>query len=595
MIFTPEKRFTEAQTEHYYKIRLDPYKLHHSKGMEYRSICPLHPDGDNPNALLVHLDDGHFICWTKGCKGHDIYAFEMGMLKAEGKLHNVDQVIASIENILGETLTKKEYPKAEIIIPGKGRDRSRASARYLYTDEDGIEIYSAWRYEGDPKEVLPDRPAIVGIDPEESIADGRIWGYRGARRVPYHLPDLIQSMVVFAVEGEKNADDLNRAISQYIIKLRQKTGKGLRFMNHFLDHIAVTTNLGGALAWQQKYEYGRYFTGKTVIKLGDNDGPGRIHDQSFCEDVVRFAHRLYKLELPVSEKQDISDYLKDHSFEDFMALWPECGLYEEKKPKESVFGDEILTPKPVMVSPHELMSGETTEKKWFVHKLIAEKSKGLVVAKPKTGKSLFFLDIAVALATNTRVLSIPSKGRRVKVGVISREDGPELVYERLDALARGRGFRIHDLKDYIKVNTDAQTSSFMIDNQQHLDEMAAWIKAEGLEYCIIDVLNKIHNGKENSNDDMGLITRKFDELREKSGAQICVIHHSNAQGESRGASSIFGWADYTFKLESEIEDPDIKKLSVVWKNGATLPTRYMKYVQSHEDTVSQILLLDRRQ
>src|SRR5882762_1110253 len=260
MIFTPEKRFTEAQTEHYYKIRLDPYKVHHSRGMEYRSCCPIH-GGDNPNALLVHLDEGHFFCFTQGCKGKDILSFEMEMLRVEnGHVPEINQVIASIEKILGEPLTQKVYPVDNKVFTGKGRDRSRATARYLYSDEDGNEIYSAWRYPraDGGKDIIPDHPAFA-TDDQEYVVDGRVWGYRGARRVPYHLPDLLQSIVVFAVEGEKNADDLNRAISQHIIKIRQKTGKGLRFMNHFLDHIAVTTNLGGALAWDKKYEYGRFF------------------------------------------------------------------------------------------------------------------------------------------------------------------------------------------------------------------------------------------------------------------------------------------------------------------------------------------------
>jgi hypothetical protein len=61
-------KFTVEQNEQYYRVRLDPYKLRHSKGMEHRSICPLH-GGSNPTQFWVDFAEGNFLLlllWRKG-------------------------------------------------------------------------------------------------------------------------------------------------------------------------------------------------------------------------------------------------------------------------------------------------------------------------------------------------------------------------------------------------------------------------------------------------------------------------------------------------------------------------------------------------
>lgn len=45
---------TAQQREQYFRVRLDPYRLRHSKAMEHRSRCPLH-DGSNPSQFWVDL------------------------------------------------------------------------------------------------------------------------------------------------------------------------------------------------------------------------------------------------------------------------------------------------------------------------------------------------------------------------------------------------------------------------------------------------------------------------------------------------------------------------------------------------------------
>jgi len=48
---------------------------------------------------------------------------------------------------------------------------------------------------------------------------------------------------------------------------------------------------------------------------------------------------------------------------------------------------------------------------------------------------------------------------------------------RLTQLAAGRGLSLEDVNANILVNTVKQSSSFHIDSQKELEEMAEWLKA----------------------------------------------------------------------------------------------------------------------
>jgi KaiC/GvpD/RAD55 family RecA-like ATPase len=585
-------QLTPEQTEQYYRIRLDPYKIHPSKGMRYRAVCPLH-GGSNASQLSVDLSEGWFICFSCQAKGKDPYTFEQLMQQRElGHVPQHDIIQRKLEQIIGMPFTQRVYSEP-LKKDSKGWDRKQARDFYRYTDEIGKEVCTVWRFvdrEG-KKLTPPDHPCICQTNPdaecEPGCVGGRVWGATGVRRVLYRLPELIQSFVVFVVEGEKNANDLSRALSLYIAK-----HKGFPVSSTLtVDHVAVTTNMGGSSGWKKEYKYGRYFFGKFVIKLGDNDAAGKMHNLAVCEDVAPYAFKVATLELPVKESEDISDYLKDHSVDDFAKLLGSCQEWNLPKRNLPVVGKESLEPRRLLVKPSELIPPGDPGGDWLVDRLIQRGTRGLIVAQPKTGKSLLMLDIAISLATQGRVLGLKPYHRPVRVAIISREDGPQLLIDRIKMLATGRNLSMRDIDRNIRVNTEEQSKRFHIDNQADLDEMAQWLKAEGIEFCIIDVLARLHFGKENSADDMMKIMIKFDELKEKSGAQICVIHHANAAGEGRGSSAIDGWADYIFRLENDPDDQALKKLSVRTKSSGHVIPKMMRYKQSDDMKESRIDLV----
>ena len=590
-------RFTSEQNEQYYRVRLDPFKLRHSKGMEHRAICPLH-GGSNPTQLWVDLAEGNFFCFSCGAKGGSAYTFEQQFLRVERgtqQAPNHDEVMRSLEQVLGTPFVQRTY--SETLNPAKkGWDRRQARDFYRYTDELGDELFTVWRFvDRSGRKLTPaDRPCPCKSNPDAECplgcADGRVWSTKGVRRVLYRLPDVIASQLVFVVEGEKNANDLSRALSAYI-----KTNGGFPLGAMTLDSVAVTTNPGGALAWKREHGFGRFFTGKVVVKLGDNDGPGRLHDQQVCTDVAPHAFKTFTLELPVDEGEDISDYLAKRSVDEFLKLLPVRKEWAEPS-RDTPLIAETLDPRTLLVKPSELVNADAvTGGDWLVDGLIERGTRGLVVAPPKTGKSLLFLEMVLCLATGRKFLGVKPYSRPIKCAVISREDGPTIVHRRLMQLAASRDLSAADVDRNIVVNTEKQSDRFKIDRPGDVEEMGDWLRMMGVEFCVIDVLNRLHDSQENSSDDMTKVMQRFDELARRGGCQVCVIHHTNKAGGVKGSTSIEGWADYIVRLEQSTEDDAVKTLFLKTKLSGSVVPRSIRYWQSEDHQQSRIQLVEMRQ
>jgi len=172
----------------------------------------------------------------------------------------------------------------------------------------------------------------------------------------------------------------------------------------------------------------------------------------------------------------------------------------------------------------------------------------------------------------------------VRTGVVSREDGPGMTMQRLEQFARGRGLNFHQLPGLF-VNTFRQRASFSIENDSDIGDLCKWIKHEGIELCIFDVLNKLHAADENDNTKMTAVMARFDTIRIETGCDVAIIHHdakNSAPGakKPRGASSIDSWWDWKVSINVDPEDDSLKRVFFATKAGQPLNPIAVQF-QSH--------------
>jgi len=147
---------------------------------------------------------------------------------------------------------------------------------YDYLDESGKLLFQTVRYE--PKDFRQRRPDGKG---------GWIWNLDGVKPVLYRLPEMIKAPTqdfVIICEGEKDTDRL-----------------------HVLGFIATTCPMG---AGKWSGEYNKYFQGRLVAILPDNDTAGKKHAEQVADSLYGTAAEIRIVDLPgLPEKGDVSEWL----------------------------------------------------------------------------------------------------------------------------------------------------------------------------------------------------------------------------------------------------------------------------------------------
>ena len=233
----------------YYKTRLPklPQRDH-----EWRGPCPIH--GGKRDSLAVQAGTGWAYCHSTCSRGWDIPGFEQALFSCD-----FPTAVKHISQIVGRDLSNNgTQPERRIV------------CEYDYCDAEGKLLFQVVRF--DPKDFRQRRPDSQG---------DWIWNVRGLRVVPYRLPAVLKSKIVFIVEGEKDCHSL------------EKLG------------LVATCNPGGAGKW--RHEYREHFQGKTVYVIPDADGPGRKHAESVAQSLQDVAASVRIVSLPTGK--DVSDWI----------------------------------------------------------------------------------------------------------------------------------------------------------------------------------------------------------------------------------------------------------------------------------------------
>lgn len=184
---------------------------------------------------------------------------------------------------------------------------------------------------------------------------------------------------------------------------------------------------------------------------------------------------------------------------------------------------------------------------WIVEGIVPAGGTVAIIGAPKSGKTFLTMDLACSVASGRPFLGRPTQ----KGGVLYLSaEGVAGLPRRLTAWQQAHGVPDHAL-----------ALTFVLESADLLEQADAWHLAraavDSLSYppalIIIDTFARVTPGaEENSATDVGLVVQNTDWIRERTGAAILFVHHTNAAGDrERGSTALRGAVDVLAMVADE--------------------------------------------
>jgi len=391
------------------------------------------------------------------------------------------------------------------------------SACYDYVDENGEVRYQVRRFE--PKTFRQCRPDGKG---------GWLYNMQDVEALPYRLPDILArpDEPVFIVEGEKAADKVATL------------------------GLLATSSHGGAKKWQSVLN--RWFEGRNVVILPDNDEPGHAHADLVAAELYGVAARIKRVELPnLPDKGDIVDWLAAGNGKDELLAAVKAAPALEQAPdvQEDDYNNDN----------NEGDFFEFVDENYLINMppvawAVGEGDKGLITAHglsmiygaPGSGKSFITLDMALCQAHGIDWQGMPTKqgdvlyiagegvagyGKRIKAWKTSHNLGVSGHFHMLPVAVNFR-----DQADIEK----------LIRSIERLDRKWTCIYVDTLARALL-------GADENSSQEAGLAVAAADALKHKFECAVVFVHHAgkNSERGARGSSAILGAVDASIAVTKD--------------------------------------------
>lgn len=404
--------------------------------------------------------------------------------------------------------------------------KAKIVATYDYVDESGELLFQVVRLE--PKTFRQRRKATPADDPKK-VKDGWIWSVKGARLVPYRLPDLMEAVAlekpVFIVEGEKDVDNLARL------------------------GITATCNAMGAGKWPDGLS--DHFRGADVIHISDNDDAGREHTGLVAAALKDVAARQRVLALPgLPAKGDVSDWIDAGGTAD--QLW---GLIESAMCRPWTGERARLNFGAIWFGDAE---HAMEEPEWLVDDVLTRGDLSLVYGASGSGKSFWATHLAMAVARGGDFFDhrVMRPGGVVYIAAEGRKGYKKRLraYRKHFGIADGTPLPFVFLPVAIDLFANGEGSDgdkLLADLQVLAGEMRAM--STRLELVVVDTHAAVSPGaNENASEDGSRMLRRYQRIQETTGAHVMVVHHKNASGEKpRGWTGIYANVDNAVEVDCD--------------------------------------------
>lgn len=178
--------------------------------------------------------------------------------------------------------------------------------------------------------------------------------------------------------------------------------------------------------------------------------------------------------------------------------------------------------------------------RWIVSGVLPEAELAVIYGESGSGKSFLAYDMAASISRG-----IEWNGHKTVKGnvAIIAAEGAAGMRNRVEA------YQLQNFCEHAELPAVMPDSPNFMDNE-HAALVAKQLLASGpFAVVIVDTLSNVHQGNENSGDDMGKVLANCKFLHRKTGALIVLIHHSGKDA-TKGAR---GWSGIRAAADAEIE------------------------------------------
>jgi RecA/RadA recombinase len=401
-------------------------------------------------------------------------------------------------------------------------------ATYEYQDEAGEVRYAVFRYR------TPNGKKSFSQHPPDGKGGWRFGAdcMKGVEPLPYRLPELLASAAaddpIFVVEGEKDVE---------------------RLRSHALT---ATTNHQGASSTDATWpKFVRFFAGRDVFILPDNDPGGKIHARKVAAYLHGTARTLRVVELPgLPPKGDVSDWLDlGHTLDELdkfisgTKLWDPAdeGLVKlDEGAKPAVASDPERT-HAVLVRMSDVAAKPV---EWLIPDKVPIGKITLFAGQPGIGKSYLTMDLIARVTTGGEIPG-PSNGECIPSGsviLLSAEDGlADTIRPRLD-MAGADCSRVHALTTLR--TPDGNNEPFSLEYLPLLEDAVSQVG--DVKLIIIDPITSYVGGRidDHKNAQLRVMLQPLAAMAEECNIAIITVTHLNKGASANAINRVTGSLAY---------------------------------------------------
>lgn len=373
----------------------------------------------------------------------------------------------------------------------------------------------------------------------------------------YRLPDIALSQFVVLCEGEGCADALASV------------------------GITATSAMQGAHAPIDKTDWSP-LSGKTVIIWPDNDAPGLEYARNVAGRLTALGCSVRMVEIPTAApaKWDAADCVAEGG--------DAAALTAQAKPLEAPPRPRIRL---LDIDQIETLAPPT----WLIENILTDNGLSMIWGRSGAMKSFVALDMALCVATG-----LPWHGHATRQGltIYLAAEGAHGLGRRAIGWRRSRGKDLPKPAFKLIPHGLALTS----DDLNALCEAILTLDVKPVLIVIDTLARTIGAGDENKTPDMNAYVNAADQIREATGANVLIIHHSGVHEEKRerGSNALRGAADTVIKVARKGDTLDIINQAPEGKQKdaeefKTVKLRTAKVAFTHNDTEQTTLILNLRE